>query len=119
MEARPDLIRRGGKVTTNEVLAEERRVLDYAIEGRGRCRPLGSRQAAGHTIRGAEPDISWLSPSQQAAIRHIWESPDRLMLVRGLAGVGKTTALKAALDGISVPGRRRGAFGRGEPRAVA
>jgi hypothetical protein len=70
----PDLIRRDGKVTTQEVPGEEKRVLDFAIEGRGSCKPFGRQ--------GSETP-SFLSDSQAKAIRHIWHSPDRLMLIRG------------------------------------
>ena len=64
------------------------------MEGRGRCKPLGRR---GETMP------AFLSPSQKAAIKHVWSSPDRLMLIRGLAGTGKTTLTKTALAGIDVP----------------
>jgi conjugative relaxase-like TrwC/TraI family protein len=98
--SRRDLIRREVKgqtvLSTRGVLAEERAIVDYALKGRGRCRPMGSAK------RMPQADVN-LSPSQLAAIRHVWTSPDRLILMRGLAGVGKTTALKAALDGIDLP----------------
>ena len=33
---------------------------------------------------------------QQAAVRHVLTSTDRVMLIRGAAGTGKTTLLRAA-----------------------
>ena len=44
-----------------------------------------------------------LSPTQAAAVRHAWQSPDRLIVIRGAAGTGKTTMTKALLAGIDVP----------------
>jgi conjugative relaxase-like TrwC/TraI family protein len=48
-------------------------------------------------------DRATLSPSQQAAIRHVWHSRDRLILIRGAAGTGKTTLTRTALAGIDAP----------------
>lgn len=44
-----------------------------------------------------------LSPSQTAAVRHVLTSRDRLILVRGAAGVGKTTMLHALTSQLSTP----------------
>lgn len=44
-----------------------------------------------------------LSVTQQAAVRHAWSSRDRLILIRGAAGTGKTTMTKALLEGVNVP----------------
>lgn len=44
----------------------------------------------------------WLSADQQTALRHVLQSTDRITGIRGLAGTGKTTALRelnAACDG--------------------
>ena len=83
--------------TTTGVAAEERAVLDYVREGRGTCRPL-----AGFDRPLSRP---WLDAGQQAAVRHIWESPDRVILIRGAAGTGKTTLLKEAVEGLQSAGR--------------
>ena len=48
-------------------------------------------------------DISALSPSQAAAVKHAWTSRDSLILIRGAAGTGKTTLTKALLAGVDVP----------------
>lgn len=95
---RRDLIRRKMNgvdlVSTQAVLAEEKAIIAFAKQGRGKYKPLGKK---GGTIADT------LSPSQQAAIRHVWSSPDRLVLVRGSAGTGKTTLTKTALAGVKVP----------------
>ena len=70
--------------------------------------PLGHGQG-GPVVRpvtiaaATPPDPATLSPSQQAAIRHVWHSRDRLILIRGAAGTGKTTLTRTALAGIDVP----------------
>ena len=85
--ARRPLIRgrRDGQAvaTTPNVLAEEERLIDYARRGRGKFRPLGDPD------RAVKRD--WLNAGQKAAIRHVLGSRDRVTLVRGAAGTGKTT----------------------------
>ncbi len=83
-------------VTTPEVLSEEQRVLAFAREGRGRFAPLV----------GYDRPVSrgWLSAEQVRAVRHLWESPDRVLLVRGAAGTGKTALLQETVEGIEAAG---------------
>ena len=82
--------------TTNGVLAEESRILDFAKKGIGSCRAL---------VPEVPPLADWLSPQQIAAIHHVLKAPDRVMLVRGVAGSGKTTLIRACVDAIE--GERR------------
>lgn len=96
------LLVRRGEATTKEVLAEERRIIDYARNGRGTVRPL----AAGVEV----PGLAKLSRDQQAVCRHIWRSSDKVMLIRGGAGTGKSTAARTAADGIEAAGKRVYAF---------
>lgn len=101
-----DLLRaeRGGQrcVTTKEVLAEERRLLAFAREGRGRYRSL----APGEHVFQRE----WLNKGQRNAVRHVLESRDRVMLIRGAAGVGKTSMMQEAAEAIEASGKRVFAF---------
>jgi conjugative relaxase-like TrwC/TraI family protein len=165
----PELVRQGmlvkdGEATTRGVLAEEAKIIAFAREGRGTCRPLGvgERLPAGllppelpsgtapqtetatlpalgqqkgrpdesrrpsdpafHPV--ATPDTATLSPEQQTVLQdhfrdpakmvglspeqlrlaqHVWTSHDRLILIRGAAGTGKTTAMKATIAGIDAP----------------
>ena len=83
-------------VTTRSVLEEERAMLAYAREGRGECRPL----AAGHRLKR-----DWLDAGQQAAVRHVLESRDRIMVIRGIAGTGKTTQMRESVEAIEATGR--------------
>lgn len=122
LASRKDLIRRemGDRVmvSTQGVLNEEKRIVAFAVKGRGRYRPLSkstvkSGMSLAHnglhqmsdssSIQRSASDLATLSPSQQAAIRHVWTSPDRLILIRGAAGTGKTTLTRAALAEVNVP----------------
>lgn len=84
-------------VTSPTVLADEREVTAFARNGRG-CSPA----LAGYDRPFAR---DWLTAEQKKAVRHIWESPDRVILVRGAAGTGKTTMLQEAVEGIEASGR--------------
>ena len=84
--------------TTAEVLAEEGKLIAFARDGRGCCRPLGP---AGYT-----PRRDWLNADQTAAVKHVLTSPDRVMLIRGAAGAGKTTLMQEAVEAIERGGRR-------------
>lgn len=137
--SRKDLIRRKlngvEMVSTQGVLSEEKRILQFAVKGRGRFKAMGrisSEHSPRSPSRSGQPDTATppafgqaekpeslhdrrpvvgdtppllrdLSATQQAAVRHVWTSPDRLILIRGAAGTGKTTLTKAALAGVNVP----------------
>lgn len=99
---RTDLIRRRyderDYVTTKEVLAEEAAALAFAREGRGTCTPV-LKSPDGFTS-------DRLNTEQQAVVRHVLASRDRVMLIRGKAGVGKTTLLKEAARAVQSAGKR-------------
>lgn len=69
--------------TTKDMLALEERLIDFARKGRGRCRPLGDPQR--------ECSRDWFNEGQKAAVRHVLGSRDRVTIIRGAAGTGKTT----------------------------
>ncbi len=132
---RQGLLVQGAEATTRQVLAEESRVIAFARDGRGTCRPMGARpgsqveagaslelgrEAVQPLIRYAgsdgqslgksppagakiQPDLATLSPEQQAICRHVHTSPDRVILIRGAAGTGKTHTMKATIAGIDRP----------------
>ncbi len=89
-------------VTTREVLEEERRLLAYARDGRGACRPINPGRARFNR--------AWLNPQQQTAVRHVLESRDRVILIRGAAGTGKTTMMQEAREAIEEAGMHVHAF---------
>ena len=84
-------------VTTPEVLGEEGRVVALARAGRGRFAALGDPDRP-----VARP---WLNAGQRAAVRHVLGSRDRVTVVRGAAGTGKTTMMQEAVDGLRAAGR--------------
>lgn len=69
--------------TTKEMLALESQLIDFARNGRGRCLPLGDPE------RPCSRD--WFNKGQKAAVSHVLGSRDRVMIIRGVAGTGKTT----------------------------
>jgi conjugative relaxase-like TrwC/TraI family protein len=89
-------------VTTPSMLEIESSVIRFAREGRGTCEPLG------HENQGITRQ--WLSDEQQRAVRHIWNSTDRVMILHGAAGVGKSKSLIEAVEGIEANGRKVFAF---------
>lgn len=95
-----DVIRaqRSGRdmVTTSTVIAEERQMIRFAREGRGTRSRLASKD------RDIQRD--WLNADQRRAVEHVWNSRDVVTLVRGAAGVGKTTMMQEAVEGIEADG---------------
>lgn len=90
-------VNRRKMVSTKAVLEEERAMLEFARSGRGACAPLAAAQ---------EIESQKLNEGQQGAVRHIWDSHDRVMVLRGGAGTGKTTLMKEAVSGIKAQGKR-------------
>lgn len=94
-----DLIRDGKKetawVTTPAIVKEEQWMLRYVRRGIGTQSPLASKAAI---------ERSWLSDEQQSAIRKLWHSRDRVMIMVGKAGVGKTTSSQELVEGIERQG---------------
>jgi conjugative relaxase-like TrwC/TraI family protein len=83
--------------TTKDMVALESRLTDFARLGRGRCRPLG------------DPDRpcsrEWFNEGQKAAVRHVLGSRDRVMIVRGVAGTGKTTLEQEIGEALAEAGK--------------
>ncbi|HEY4311065.1 MAG TPA: MobF family relaxase [Pirellulales bacterium] len=89
-------------VTTREVLAEEQRITEFAREGRGTCNPFVRPFDDFHDEA--------LTPEQKGAVKHVVESRDRLMILRGAAGVGKTRLMSEAARAIEESGTKVFAF---------
>jgi conjugative relaxase-like TrwC/TraI family protein len=84
--------------TTRTVLSEEQRMLDFARCGRGASAALRN----GHHVFIRD----WLNDDQRHAVEHVLESKDRVILIRGVAGTGKTTMMSEAVEAIEAGGRR-------------
>jgi conjugative relaxase-like TrwC/TraI family protein len=89
-------------VTTRDVLGEERRMLDFARDGRGSCATLA---ATPHAFTR-----DWLNAGQRQAVLHVLHAHDRVILVRGAAGVGKTSMMQETAEAIERAGKRVFAF---------
>ncbi len=83
--------------TTKEMLALESQLIDFARKGRGRCRPLGDPK------RPCSRD--WFNDGQKAAVSHVLGSRDRVMIIRGVAGTGKTTLEQEIGEALAEAGR--------------
>jgi conjugative relaxase-like TrwC/TraI family protein len=71
--------------TTVEVLREEKAMIEMAREGIGKLKALYAKDA-----------LIPLDGEQQAALRHVLTTSDRISIVRGAAGVGKTYIMQEA-----------------------
>ena len=100
LQARP-LIRKKVEgrdmATTKEMRSLESRLVEFARDGRGRLRPLGD-----HDRPFVDPD---LDDGQKAAVRHVIGSRDKVMVIRGAAGTGKTTLLKEIREAMNEIGK--------------
>jgi len=83
--------------TTKEMVAQEAKLIDFARNGRGRCRPLGDMN------RPCSRD--WFNEGQKAAVSHVLGSRDRVMIVRGVAGTGKTTLEQEIGEALAEAGK--------------
>ncbi|MEP3480183.1 MAG: MobF family relaxase [Fuerstiella sp.] len=81
--------------TTPAVLGDEKRVLSFAKDGIGSAKPLN---------RDWKPTESWLSEEQLEAIHRLTSSRNRLQLILGGAGTGKTTLMQQAVAAIEAGG---------------
>lgn len=99
---------RDGEATTREVLAEEGRIIAFAREGRGTCGPMGgglsNEISPCSPSQSSQPYDATLSEDQQAVCRHIWSSTDRVIMIEGDAGTGKTQTMQRTIPGIDRPG---------------
>jgi conjugative relaxase-like TrwC/TraI family protein len=97
-------------VTTQKVLQEEKKMVRWASEGRGAASPLGSDAFEFKPITRGDGESFELNEQQQAAVRHVLGSRSKVMIVRGAAGVGKTSMTSEAIRGIEDHGRKVHAF---------
>jgi conjugative relaxase-like TrwC/TraI family protein len=81
--------------TTKEVLAEEKRMVDLARQGQGKMKPLYNES----------PPLS-VTGQAAVAIDHILTTNNRVSIVRGAAGSGKTTLMTEAVRHIEAAGKK-------------
>ena len=88
--------------TTKDVLTEEKRLINFVADGKGKFKPFGSAQY--------QFQNQILSDEQRNAVRHLLHSTDRVTAIRGGAGTGKTTMMKEAVSAIEAGGAKVFAF---------
>lgn len=103
---RAGLLVKGERSTTREMLDLEAGMFGWAASGRGTVMPVAESQLRTTRVAESKSPIAFdkLNPGQSRAVKHILTSQDRVTLVRGAAGTGKTFALKVAADGIRQAG---------------
>jgi conjugative relaxase-like TrwC/TraI family protein len=85
-------------LTTKDVLAEEKRLIDFVADGKGKFKPFGSGKYQFQNQK--------LSDEQRNAVQHVLQSTERVTAIRGGAGTGKTTMMKEAVAGIESGGAK-------------
>ena len=85
-------------LTTHQVLAEEKRLIDFVRDGKGKFKPF----AAG----AYQFQNEMLSEEQRNAVLHVLRSTDWVTAIRGGAGTGKTTMMKEAVAAIELADRK-------------
>jgi AAA domain-containing protein/RNA helicase len=80
----PDLVRTEYGYSTREILSTELDLIQTVNTGCDSVAPLHA---------GYQP-AGWLGEDQQRAVLHVLRTADRITGIRGLAGTGKTTALR-------------------------
>lgn len=85
-------------VTTMEVKAEEEAMLAFARKGKGSLGILNDNE-------DYEFQYDFLNTEQRAAVHHVISTKDRVAIIQGKAGVGKTTTIKEAAHAIEQGGK--------------
>lgn len=88
-------------ITTKDAIAEERKMVAFAREGKGTQQSLNTAYEIQNEI---------LNEGQRAAITHTLNSNDQVIVVAGGAGVGKTSLMQEVRDGIEQSGKQLFAF---------
>src|SRR5208282_3062028 len=84
--------------TTSAVLEEEQAMVEFARSGRGQCPALVGE---GHAF-----NRQWLNEQQRKAVEYVLTSRDRVMVIRGAAGTGKTSMMQEAVEAIEAAGTK-------------
>lgn len=91
-------------VTTQEALKTEMSILAMVDAGKGQTTPIVAAAAAPDRLQAASPFE--LNPGQLAAATLLVSSTDRIVVVQGVAGAGKSTMLQATAAVARQEGKR-------------
>jgi conjugative relaxase-like TrwC/TraI family protein len=102
---RDDLIKGSKKgtqfVTTKEAVAEEKNLINTCRDAKGNAKPLNQDYI---------PKAEFLNQEQKMAINNVLKSKDKIVIVEGGAGTGKTTLMQEVKAGIEEKGKKLFAF---------
>ena len=87
-------------VSTVAVKREEQEMVGFAEKSKGSCQALND-EAAEYEFK-----YDFLNAQQRAAVHHVMTSQDRVMMIQGKAGVGKTTTVAEAARAIDQGGHQ-------------
>jgi conjugative relaxase-like TrwC/TraI family protein len=90
LDRRPEFVSVQEMLTTKEALRQEERLITLVNRGMGRERPLNAGFAGDPHLKDDQP----------LALRHLLRAPDLVVGLRGGAGTGKSTLLRAVVKGI-------------------
>jgi conjugative relaxase-like TrwC/TraI family protein len=91
-------------VTTPEALKTEESILAMVEAGKGRTTPIVAAADAPNRLQAASPFE--LNPGQLAAATLLVSSTDRIVVIQGVAGAGKSTMLQATAAVAREEGKR-------------
>ena len=91
---------KGDRFTTQAAIVREQGFVTRILEGRDTVSPIMPK--APTVLETA--DGKTLNASQAAAARHILETPDQYVVVQGVAGAGKTTAMQSVREQAEAAG---------------
>lgn len=89
------------RLTTHDALTVESRIIEAAFAGRGKVEPIvaSAEEAAARAQAKAEQGQRHrLNPGQEAAARLLLASRDRVVAIQGVAGAGKSSALRPVAE---------------------
>jgi conjugative relaxase-like TrwC/TraI family protein len=87
----------GTVLTTKDAVKEERHLVELTTEGKGKCTPI----YIGYEIQNVA-----LNKEQKQAVHHALSSKDRVVIIEGGAGTGKTTLMKELAQGCEQAGKK-------------
>lgn len=88
-------------ITTQKALDEEKKLIQYARNGRGNFEPINAN---------FQPKNDQLTEEQSQAVKHVLSSKDFISIISGGAGTGKTWSIKEVKAGVEEVGQRFHAF---------
>jgi ATP-dependent exoDNAse (exonuclease V) alpha subunit len=91
-------VKRGTRtlITTAQILQEEKRMIELAKAGLGKLNPLYD----------GIPRFAKLKEQQEIAATHILKTPNRVSILMGAAGTGKTSLLQETVEKIEQAGKK-------------